>query len=103
MIRTFPVRTISKVVSTAALTMAAFGFSDEELNGADVARMTAYSANIRYAEVGAPVVVSGGHLVEANKTVFVIGKEAINGMTVIAESGSPTLTVTLYKATEGAL
>lgn len=102
MIRLIAVRSISKAVSVG-LDMSGFGFSDEELKGADMALLTAYSANIRYSMVGPMVVASGGHLVEANKDRWVGGKENIAALTVIAESGSPVLTISLFKMTEGAL
>jgi hypothetical protein len=103
MIRLIAIRSISKAVGSTALDMTAFGFSSDELNGADYALLTAYSANIRYSMIGPAVVASGGHLVEANKDRYVGGKENVNALTVIAESGSPTLTISLFKATEGAL
>lgn len=103
MIRLIAVRSISRAVSSTALDLTAFGFSAEEQNGADMALLTSYSANIRYSMVGSPVVASGGHLVEANKDRWVGGRENIAGLSVIAESGSPTLTITLFKATEGVI
>lgn len=103
MIRLIAIRSISKGVSSTALDMTAFGFSSDELNGADAALLTAFTANIRYSMIGSAVVTSGGHLVESNKDRWIGGKENVNALTVIAESGSPVLTITLFKATEGAL
>jgi hypothetical protein len=102
MIHLTAVRSISKAVSTVT-DMTTFGFSSDDLNGADAALLTAYTANVRYSMIGPSVVASGGHLVEANKDRWIGGRENITALTVIAESGSPVLTITLFKATEGAL
>jgi hypothetical protein len=72
-----------------------FGFTALEVQAADVVHITVFTNNLRYTYTGTTVTAGTGHLGVSGTDVFFRGKEQIKKASIISETGTCDLWVTL--------
>jgi hypothetical protein len=88
----------SAAVSSSALTLVTFGFTQVEVDQADRARITVATQAIRYRYDGGDPTATVGHLAAVDSTFFIEGNQNIQNLRLIRATGSDgAASITLEK------
>ena len=89
---------VGATVSSTALTLMTFGFTQAEVDQADRARVTVATQAIRFRYDGTAPTASVGHLAAADTTFFIEGNQNLQNLQLIRATGSDgAASITLEK------
>lgn len=85
-------------VSSTALTLVTFGFTEAQVNEADRVRLTCATNGVRYRYDGGVPTASAGHLLPAAGEVIISGNTNISRLRLIRATGTDAaVSITLEK------
>lgn len=89
-------KSLSATVSSAAKTLLGLGFSQAEIDRADLAYITPTTAGVRALWSGSTPTTSFGHLIASGGTESVVGNSNLQNLALIREAAADSaVTVTL--------